>query len=293
MAIERQPRGRIERKQAAVQARQDALRDIETKLKSLKTRRADLTAAGSWAPTQTVTLDATPHEGRRARHRRQRRPARYDVEVTALATHDVAARSPRRRGRTRRRSPSRCTHGGDVQRRHRAELDDRPDRRAINADSALPVTARNYNGQLARRGQGHRRRQRFTRRAARCSTRQRPPPAPAPTRSSPSTALATRARRTPTPTSIPGVELDAQRAHDHRHARRSRSARRRSTAKGARRRRSRRSSRPTTPSSTRRAASSTEKRVPNAATITDAKKGVLFGDSGADEHALAAAHRRS
>src|ERR671916_509347 len=65
MAIERQPRARLERKQAAVQARQDALRDISTKLKALKSAAQGIASAGTWAPTQTITSSDPTRVGAR------------------------------------------------------------------------------------------------------------------------------------------------------------------------------------------------------------------------------------
>ena len=66
MEIERQPRARLERRQAAVQARQDALRDIATKLKTLKSAAQALASAGTWAPTQTVASSDSTRVGARS-----------------------------------------------------------------------------------------------------------------------------------------------------------------------------------------------------------------------------------
>ena len=55
MSIERQPRLRIEREQAAAQARKDALADVQAKLKALKTASADLKSSLLWTKTQTAT----------------------------------------------------------------------------------------------------------------------------------------------------------------------------------------------------------------------------------------------
>src|SRR5215208_6807925 len=84
MAIERQPRARLERKQAAAQARQDALRDIATKLKTLKTAAQALASAGSWAPTQDVASTDSARVGARAAG--SIAPGTYDVSVQQLAT---------------------------------------------------------------------------------------------------------------------------------------------------------------------------------------------------------------
>src|SRR3712207_8820183 len=85
MALERQPRARLERKQAAVQARQDALRDIATKLKTLKSAAQALSSAGTWAPTQTVTSTDAARVG--ARSVASITPGTYSVEVTQIATN--------------------------------------------------------------------------------------------------------------------------------------------------------------------------------------------------------------
>src|SRR5918997_2635667 len=85
MALERQPRARLERKQAAVQARQDALRDISTKLKALKSAAQGIASAGTWAPTQTITSSDPTRVG--ARVTGSVVAGTYDVEVTQLATN--------------------------------------------------------------------------------------------------------------------------------------------------------------------------------------------------------------
>src|SRR3712207_7414049 len=92
MALERQPRARLERKQAAVQARQDALRDISTKLKTLKSAAQALASAGTWAPTQTVTSTDPAKVGARATG--SITPGTYAVEVQQLATN--ASRTDRK-----------------------------------------------------------------------------------------------------------------------------------------------------------------------------------------------------
>ena len=85
MAIERQPRGRLERQQAAVQARQDGLRDIATKLKALRNAAADLRSTSVWAPKREATSTDATRVGVRATGA-QVTPGTYDVEVTQLAT---------------------------------------------------------------------------------------------------------------------------------------------------------------------------------------------------------------
>ena len=55
MSVERNPRFRIERDQAIAQARKDALSDIQAKLKSLKSASADLKSSQLWTEAQTAT----------------------------------------------------------------------------------------------------------------------------------------------------------------------------------------------------------------------------------------------
>jgi flagellar hook-associated protein 2 len=51
MALDRQPRSRLEYQQTAVQARQTNLRDVVSKLSTLKLAAADLRSAGVWTDT--------------------------------------------------------------------------------------------------------------------------------------------------------------------------------------------------------------------------------------------------
>ena len=146
MAIERQPRGRLERRQAAVQARQDALRDISTKLKTLKTAAQALASAGSWAPTQTVTSSDPTRVGARAVG--SITAGTYDVEVQQLATYasrtltTTVRPNPSTIEYTMTSTGTKYTYSVPAN----ATVDDIV--RIINADTAAPVAARNYNGQL-------------------------------------------------------------------------------------------------------------------------------------------------
>jgi flagellar hook-associated protein 2 len=84
MTIERQPRTRIELQQAATQARQTNLRDISTKLSTLKLAAQDLGSVALWADTQSVTTtDDTKVAVRRTGGVG---PGGYDVTVTQLAS---------------------------------------------------------------------------------------------------------------------------------------------------------------------------------------------------------------
>jgi flagellar hook-associated protein 2 len=55
MSIESAPRTRTARQQVTVQARQDALRQIDTKLTNLKLAAGDLRSASIWTPTQAIS----------------------------------------------------------------------------------------------------------------------------------------------------------------------------------------------------------------------------------------------
>jgi len=146
MAIERQPRGRLERKQAAVQARQDALRDISTKLKTLKSAAQALSSAGTWAPTQTVTSTDAARVG--ARSVAGITPGTYDVEVTQLATTASRTFSSQLRPNPSTIKVTTTSTGSQytINVPANSTVDDIV--RIINADNAAPVAARNYNGQL-------------------------------------------------------------------------------------------------------------------------------------------------
>ena len=83
IAVERQPRVRLQVREDQVEARQSALRDISSRLKSLKTAAADLRSVALWADTQTVeTNDATRMTARRISGAG---PGGYQVDVTQLA----------------------------------------------------------------------------------------------------------------------------------------------------------------------------------------------------------------
>lgn len=87
MSIEAQPRTRVARQQVAIQARQDALRSIDTKLTALKLAAGDLRSATMWLPSQTV---ASGNESvLSARQLTGAAPGGYPVTVSALATADA------------------------------------------------------------------------------------------------------------------------------------------------------------------------------------------------------------
>jgi len=86
MSLEQAPRTRQARQQVTVQARQDALRQIDSKLTSLKLAAGDLRSAAIWAPTQSI---ASGNENvLTARQLAGAAPGGYTVEVTSLASAD-------------------------------------------------------------------------------------------------------------------------------------------------------------------------------------------------------------
>jgi flagellar hook-associated protein 2 len=58
MSIESQPRTRVARQQVAIQARQDALRSVDTKLSALKLAADDLRSAALWSDARTYDWTA-------------------------------------------------------------------------------------------------------------------------------------------------------------------------------------------------------------------------------------------
>ncbi len=83
MTIERQGSLRLQLQQKQAQARQDALKDISTRLKNLNTAAADLRSSVMWADTQTVeSSDTTKLTAKRISGTG---PGSYSVQVTQLA----------------------------------------------------------------------------------------------------------------------------------------------------------------------------------------------------------------
>ena len=73
MSIERRRARAPRAKQVTVQARQDALRQIDTKLTNLKLAAGDLRSAAIWSPKQTVSSGNESVLTARQRHRRRPR----------------------------------------------------------------------------------------------------------------------------------------------------------------------------------------------------------------------------
>jgi flagellar hook-associated protein 2 len=84
MAVERQPRTRIEMRQASEQARRDGLNQVQTQLQTLSDAASSLRSMATWADTQTATstdttkLDVTRTGGAG--------PGGYDVSISRLAS---------------------------------------------------------------------------------------------------------------------------------------------------------------------------------------------------------------
>src|SRR3954463_4869393 len=86
MSIESAPRARTARQQVTVQARQDALRQIDTKLTNLKLAAGDLRSASIWTPTQAIS--SGNESVLTARQLTGAAPGGYTVDVTSLASAD-------------------------------------------------------------------------------------------------------------------------------------------------------------------------------------------------------------
>jgi len=84
MAIERQPRNRLELRQTAEQARRDGLNEIATKLRSLKLAASDLKSTGVWADTQSVVSSDTSKLD--VRRTAGAGPGGYEIAVSRLAS---------------------------------------------------------------------------------------------------------------------------------------------------------------------------------------------------------------
>jgi flagellar hook-associated protein 2 len=140
MAVEQQPRARITLKQAAAQARQDALKDIQAKLNSLKLAATALRSAATWGDTQDVeSSDATKVA---ARTIAGAGPGGHSVAVTQLAraaqsTYDFTPQVG---------ASTITVNGKDIALADGATLDDAV--AAINAGDA-GVYAVNVGGRLA------------------------------------------------------------------------------------------------------------------------------------------------
>ena len=140
MAVERNPRVRMDLREGQIETRQSALKDISTRLKNLKTAAADLRSISVWADTQTVeSSDATKLSARRLSGAG---PGGYSIEVTQLARAEQRTYTF-----TPNASASSITIDGvQVDLAANATLDDAV--AAINGKSDSPVYAVNVSGQL-------------------------------------------------------------------------------------------------------------------------------------------------
>jgi flagellar hook-associated protein 2 len=86
MSIESAPRTRTARQQVTVQARQDALRQIDSKLTNLKLAAGDLRSASIWTPTQAIS--SGNESVLTARQLAGAAPGGYTVNVASLASAD-------------------------------------------------------------------------------------------------------------------------------------------------------------------------------------------------------------
>ena len=146
MSIESAPRTRTARQQVTVQARQDALRQIDTKLTNLKLAAGDLRSASIWTPTQAIS--SGNESVLTARQLAGAAPGGYTVNVSSLASAD---------SRTYQWSAG----GGNLTVDYRAgagplpktfdltgkSLDDAVS--TINSDDSSPVWAVNVGGKLS------------------------------------------------------------------------------------------------------------------------------------------------
>ena len=145
MSVERIPRARIERQQGAAQARIDALRDIATKLRALKTATTELQSAGLWTPKQTITSSDSTKVG--VLQTAPVAAGTYAVEVQNLANR--AERSLVTRERPNASSLTITGSNGTqyvVDVPANATVDQLVG--LINGSTGLPVSALNRNGEL-------------------------------------------------------------------------------------------------------------------------------------------------
>jgi flagellar hook-associated protein 2 len=83
MAVDRQPETRIKLKESAAQARQSTLTDVATRLRNLLTAAKDLGAVGTWAESQS--LDVSDSSKLTATRLSGAAPGGHDISVSTLA----------------------------------------------------------------------------------------------------------------------------------------------------------------------------------------------------------------
>jgi flagellar hook-associated protein 2 len=140
MSIERIPRSRIERQQGAAQARQDALKDIQTKLKALRQAGTDLQSSTLWSPTRAAISDDQTRLVARAMGGAVV-AGTYDVNVTRLATSESEGYQFRQRSNATTLTFTDSTNTQTtLNLASNATIDDVIT--AVNASSTLGITAR-------------------------------------------------------------------------------------------------------------------------------------------------------
>ena len=147
MAVERIPRGRVERQHAAAQQRQDLLKELQTKLKALKTAATDLNGGALWSPTKTATSSDAARVTART-NGTTISPGVYDVEVTQLAKGATQTWTTQTRPNTSNLTltNSATNVATTVSITPNSGVDAIVS--AINAKADSPVTAENDNGSL-------------------------------------------------------------------------------------------------------------------------------------------------
>ena len=148
MQVERIPRQRIERNQAAVQQRQDLLKEIQTKLKTLKTATTDLQSGALWNPVRTATTSDATRVAARSVGGGSFTPGTYDVEVQSVSTKTTESWSTQLRNNPSDLTFTTTATGATsvVAIASNSSLDQIV--AAINAQSDAPVVATNDNGAL-------------------------------------------------------------------------------------------------------------------------------------------------
>ena len=148
MSIEQQGRARITLRQAAAQARQDGLKELQSKLTAVKTAADALKSEGTWGTVQTATASDATKVG--VRTTGVAGPGGYQVDVTRLASadqHTYAAPTGPVTLTFRNNTPGGDTSArGDVVIPAGTSLDDTV--KLINAKAEAGVVAVNAGGKL-------------------------------------------------------------------------------------------------------------------------------------------------
>ena len=147
MNVERLPRARMERQQAAVQQRQDVLKELNLKLKALKNAATDLQSGAVWSPARSAVSDDSARVSVRASGGAIT-PGTYDVEVQQLATASTQSWSHQVRPNAHQLTITDSATGTPVlvDIASNSTLDQVV--AAVNAKAESPVTAFNDNGQI-------------------------------------------------------------------------------------------------------------------------------------------------